>query len=427
MGPTVTLRILSVQHDRHGLVEVERTVDAARELAATIADLPGVEGVVPLATCNRVEIIVDAPGMPMTALTGGAAQVMDLPPAWDTYAGDDAVRHLFRVASGLESMVVGEREIAGQVRRALGDAQDAGLASQTLTVCVEESLRASRRVARETALAGAGRSVVSVALDLVDVADWSTTRALLVGTGAFAGAAVAALRARGVQSIAAHSASGRADDFAASHGLLPASDLATALAEADVVVACRGAGHPVITAALLPGRPITILDLALQRDVAPGVADLPGVTVVDLASVQQSVSPTYAGDTRHAEEIIDEGISEANAKLQARILDPAVVSLRDTVLELVADEVNRLPQGRTLTHDDAAHALRRLATRLLHVPSIRARQAAASGRTQEYLTAMSELYGIGTPDAELDENRCPATGYAVADLESEPRKGLEAG
>lgn len=423
MGGTVNLRILSVQHRHHGLVEVERVVDSAEEIAARLRAVPGVESVLPLTTCNRVEFIVDAPQETSEGLVETIAADLDLPPAWDRYDSDDALRHLFRVCAGLESMVVGEREIAGQVRRALGEAQDAGLASPTLSMIVDEALRASRRVARETTLADAGRSVVSVALDLFEPPEWSDVRVLLVGTGAFAGASVAALRARGAHQIRVHSASGRGDAFAGSHLLAVAEDLTEALREVDLVVACRGTGVPAITATHVePGAELTILDLSLHSDVAPSVAELAGVEVISLATLQRTLSPRWDPDTTLAQQIVEEGCDALRTRLQARALDPAVVSLREAVLALVNDEVERLPQGRALSQEDAAHALRRLATRLLHVPSSRAKLAAASGRTTEYLSAMAELYGIGGTDESLDEGECPATGMTVEDL-NDPRQG----
>lgn len=393
-------------------------MDSVNAVTATLRAVPGVRSVLPLSTCNRVEFIIDAPEWRSRGLSQALGSVLELPPDWDLYDDDDATRHLFRVCAGLESMVVGEREIAGQVRRALSEAQDSGLASPDLSVLVEEALKTSRRVARETTLADAGRSVVSVALDLVAPEDWSTLQVLLVGTGAFAGASVAALRARGVQRIVVHSASGRADDFAARHLLAVAQDLHGSLAAVDLVVTCRGTGLPAITVDDVPAdAELDVLDLSLVRDVEASVADLPGINVIDLRTLQEAISPHWAADTAHAEQIVIDGVAAAEARLHSRVLDPAIVSLRTSVLELVNDEVARLPQSRSLTVDDAAQALRRLATRLLHVPSSRAKLAAASGRTDAYLSAMAELYGIGGPDEALTDQHCPATGLTVADLD----------
>ncbi|MBB1484823.1 glutamyl-tRNA reductase [Tessaracoccus sp. MC1865] len=421
MRLTVTMRVFSIQHNRQGLSEVERIAADIEGMVDRLRDVPEVTGAVVLSTCNRVEIILDTngeatPGQLRAALNDHFAT----PPAWDLYLGEAALSHVFRVAAGLDSMVVGEREIAGQLRRALMDAQDLGYTSLPLNIAVEEALKTSRRVARETSLEGAGRSVVSAGLDLIDVADWPSARVLVVGTGSYAGAVVAAARTRGVTNLTVHSASGRGAHFAESHGIGHIESLPDALPSADVVVTCRGRGGHVVTPADVTG-PARFLDLSLNRDVHPAVATLPGVHVVDLATIQQSVGSGIAEDTRRAQSIVNEGLAEARTKLRARVVDPAVVGLREAVMGLVDDEVTRLP-NRLLSHDDAALALRRLATRLLHIPSTRAKLAAQRGRTDEYLNAMAELYGIGeTPgiDADaLETDSCPATSLSVTDLDS---------
>ena len=423
MAPTVSLRILSVQHDRHGLAEVERVAERLDAAAERLREIDGVAAVLPLGTCNRVELVVDAPSVSGDELARALA-VDGEGPDWLLYDDDQAQRHVFRVCAGLESLVVGEREIAGQVRRALGEVQDAGLSSGTLSLVVEEALRTSRRIGRETSLAAAGRSVVSVALDAVWGRVGDAPRVLLVGTGSFAGACVAAVRARGGNRIEVHSVSGRAADFAHRHGLAIAPDLRDALASADLVICCRGAGTATIGPGdLAPDATLSILDLALPRDVDPAVEELPGITLLDLAALQQSINPGWADDLVHAERLVDEGLAETRTRLHTKVLDPAVVGLREAILELVDDEVSRLPQGRPLEVADAAHALRRLATRLLHVPSSRARLAAASGRTTEYLSAMAELYGIGGEDFTESGARCPATGLGALSVGEDTGEG----
>ena len=414
----MTMRVFSIAHDRQGLSEVERTSANIAGVATALRSQPGVTGAMVLSTCNRVEVLLDTDGaVPNHCLRTALNEHFDAPPAWDLFLGDVALDHVFRVASGLDSMVVGEREIAGQLKRALIEAQSSGLTSFPLNIAVEEALKTSRRIARETALESAGRSVVSVGLELAGIDDWSAARVLIVGTGAYAGAVVAALRSRGVEHIDVHSASGRGAEFADSHAVGHVATLTPSLNEADLVVTCRGLGRHAVTAGGVDG-PGVFLDLSLQRDVAPEVGELPGVRVIDLSTIQAAVDPAYADDTQRAEALVNQGVAEALTKLRARIIDPAVVGLREAVMAVVEDEVGRLPR-RPLTHDDAALALRRLATRLLHVPSSKARTAAEEGRTGEYLHAMQELYGIG-PDVDPDEletQRCPVTHLKVCDLE----------
>ncbi len=390
----MTLRILSVQHDRHGLSEVQRISQHADTLSSSLQGTDGVAGVLTLATCNRVEFVIDAPEMSLDQLRESLASSLATQPEWSDYEGAEALTHLFRVASGLSSMVVGEREIAGQLRRALRQSTESGHSSGYLVTVVNAALRTARRVGSETTLQGSGRSVVSVGLAMTGISDWAQQRVLLVGTGRYAGAALTALRDRGVHHIVVNSASGRADEFAQRHGIAPA-DLSTALAEATLVVTCRGTSAPVIRQEHLASRRgVVLLDLSLQPDVDPSVARLPGITLVNLAAIQAATSPSLAADSAHAEQVVADSVTALTARLDARAVDPGVVALRESMLTMVDDEVARLPKGRALTADDCAQALRRLTTRLLHAPSTRARQAAAAGRSDQYLDALNELYGI---------------------------------
>lgn len=424
----MTFSVFSIQHDRHGLPEVERASIALVDAQAWLSSAPQVRGAVVLRTCNRVEVMFDS-DRPHNELRSLVNQHFDVPPMWQTFLGEKALVHLFRVASGLDSMVIGEREIAGQLKRALQDAKAGGHTSLLLTIVIEEALRTSRKVANHTGLEAAGRSVVSVGLDRLHIDDWESERVLLVGTGSYAGAVIAALRARGVRHITVHSSSGRGAEFAETHELSHAECFHGALAGATLVVTCRGHGGFAVTrqAVAALGRDLRLLDLSLIRDVDPAVAELPGVTLVDLSVVQDAVQPEWAADTASAELLVEAGVAEALTKLRSRVVDPAVVSLRETVMALVEDEVQRLP-SRDLTHDDATRALRRLATRLLHVPSSRARLAAEEGRTEAYLEAMAELYGIAVPHPRkpLEKCECPVTGLRVSDLAIHPQVHEEA-
>lgn len=453
MGSTVGLHLYSIHHAEHGIDAVERAARAVPGLGRRLVDDHAeVEGVVVLATCNRVEIYVDA-GVSVgldDVVVGALGGVLPR-----RKHATEVLWHLFEVGAGLDSMVVGEREIAGQLRRALQAAQSEHTATFLLTESIEQALRTSRRVTHLTGLAKTGRSVVGVGLDLLR-RDWAATTVVLAGTGAYAGAVVADLRGRGCGSITVHSARGRADRFAASHsGVRPAGGaLAEALSDADVLVTCRGTGVPVLTVeearalqAARGGRPLEIVDLALAHDVEPGLAELPGVRLLDLATIQRHVPDAAARAVAQAQEIVADGVDELVVRLRGRQLDPAVVALRDAVHDMVEDEVARLPVGRPVTGDEAAHALRRLAARLVHVPSVRARRAAEEGRTHEYLAALAEVYGPasgvrrpvlrnlelgGGPDEpvasasvvaadDLDDGSCPYTGYTLGDLGEPPR------
>lgn len=458
----MALHLISIHHAEHGLRAVESVTPAVPGLGRRVVDADAsVNGAVVLATCNRVEVYVDADEAThhvadiVRESLGISAGFVPMTLREDAAA----LQHLFDVGAGLDSMVVGEREIAGQLRRALRGAHEEGVTTGLLTETIEQALRTSRKVSHLTRLAATGRSVVSVGLDLLR-RDWASTRVLLIGTGAYAGAVVADLRERGLTDVAVHSSSGRAPAFVASHpGTRDAgADLLDAVASADVVVTCRGLGAPILTRADLAevmerrgGTEIALVDLAIARDIDPDAGALPGVLLLDLPTIQRHVPDASHREVGRARTLVDEGVRDMVGRLRGREMDPVVVALRDTVNEMVADEVARLPQGRPVTGDEAAHALRRLAARLVHVPSVRARKAANEGRVDAYLTALNELWGLEpqvrpvlrnleleptehlldtdeqaaiVPPDTLDCDTCPITGLRLSDL-GEPRR-LEA-
>lgn len=458
--PHVVIHLLSADHRTHGLDVVARLGATAAHLGPDLlATVPGVDGVVVLGTCNRLAVLLDVPA---TECPGASPSALDVPTAvtrflaaraglpvaeaaragtgtdtgtdplstghpltLQSWSGPDAVAELFSTASGLESMVVGEREIAGQLRRAMILAHHEGTLTGPLARLIEHASSTSRLVARSTGLSGTGRSVVAVGLDLAgrELPALDHASVLVVGTGAYAGATVTALRERGVTDVAVYSRSDRAQAFADGHGLRAVShaNLPHALAMADLVVTCRGLGSPVLTRELLapvarlrqptepalldrredpdspadpPERPLVVLDLALTRDVEESVACLPGVLLIDLPAVQRAVPEAEARQVADAAAIVAREAEEYCRLAGGRRMDPVISALRTHVDELVEHEVARLHvRDGMVEADDAARALRHLANRLLHHPSVAARQAGEAGRDEEYLAALPMLLG----------------------------------
>ncbi|WP_226920824.1 glutamyl-tRNA reductase [Georgenia subflava] len=448
--------MLSANHHDLDLADIERLSTGARDVGSqVVAEHPALRGAVVLATCNRFELYLDAGDDGSVLETAPAvaaahrvvARASGTDPAevarlMRTTAGEQAVAHLFEVTAGLDAMVVGEREITGQVRRALATARAEGLTSPLLEQTLQHAARTSRQVAVETDLARAGRSVVSVALDLagarlaalgcerddatrahesaadsVPPSSWAGRRTLLLGTGSYAGASLAALRRRGATDVVVWSASGRAEGFAAGHGIETAdADLAVALGRADLVVTCRGTGTPVLDVATVAAavadraEPLVIVDLALHHDVEPAVAELPGVLLVDLPTVRAHAPQTTADEVERARAIVADGVRALSGATAERQMDAAVVALRAKVSDALTAELDRLPAEGAVPADRAAQALRRLAARLLHEPTVRARSAGREGRTAEHLQALEVALGlhIPSPDSDLDPGAAPA-------------------
>ena len=412
----MTIHVLSADHRYTPLDDIARLSGAADLGPTLMRSLPHARGVMVLRTCNRVTIYVDAPASadPHTIkdaverelATASHAQREDvhLRHLW----GRDGLVDLFSTAAGLESMVIGEREIAGQMRRAARTAWEDGTLSCDLGRAAERASAASRRVATETGLAGAGRSVVAVGLDMAaaHLGPWEATRVLIVGTGAYAGATVSALNALRASDVSVYSTSGRAREFAEGRGIgwVDGADLPTALTRADLVVTCRGLGSPILTRdmAAASGRTV-VLDLALMRDTDNSVGSLPNVTLIDLPTIQASVPAADADALNHARAIIDEEVSSFERGLGARSMDPVVRHLRSRVFRIVEEEIDRLGDA-PLSTDDAARALRHLAARLIHNPTVLARRAGEESQQERYLEALGVVLGIDEATLACGDN-----------------------
>src|SRR5690606_4396668 len=267
--------------------------------------------------------------------------------------------HLFAVASGLESVVSGEGEIAGQVRRALTGAREQGTTSPALERLFQRASQAQRKVKNVTALQRAGRSLVRLALELADsrIADWSAERVLLVGTGAYAAVTLATLRERGATDISVYSPSGRAEQFAKKHGIRPVlePDYVRAAGESSLLITCTTATEPVLGPAHLGaaatgavagcpmGRPRgrLVIDLGMPRNVDPAVAGLEGVALLDLETIKlhaplEELQPTYA-----ARRVVREAADSFHIVGAPQSVPPAVVALLPPLFSLLDLETAR--------------------------------------------------------------------------------------
>ncbi len=374
--------------------------DASTTAANVIAADSSIRGAVVLATCNRFEAYLDVddtlladPSASADLVFAALARTVGedaaaLRRGAEFLRGDEAVRHLFAVSSGLESVVVGEDEISGQVQRALTAARAAGTASSALERAFQRAARTSRHVRRATELGAAGRSMVRLALDLAAsrVADWDAVPVLVVGTGRYAATTIAALRARGSRDIRVFSATGRADDFAVRYGVTAEHELRSAIAGAELVLTCTS--RYTVTAADIPDAARRlIVDLGLPRNVEPAVAHLPGVELLDLELLALHAPLAERGEG--AQQLVADAAAEFSAEAEAA---PAIVAFRRHVLAALDDELSRSRArgGGDVTEE----ALRHLAGVLVHTPSVRARRLAAEGRTDEFLAGLEALYGV---------------------------------
>jgi len=417
---------LSHRSAPHALLErAALSTERTGKLLADLAASPNVHEAAALATCNRIEVYagVEKFHAAVTEITELLAVHTGVEPAELTqhlYVHYDgrAVQHLFTVACGLDSMVVGEPQILGQIRTALAGAQDHGTAGRALNDAMQQALRVGKRAHSETGLDRAGQSVVSVALEAaykaLGVEGPSNLRALIIGAGSMAALAAASLNRAGVRHmVVANRTAERAEHLASQYGAVtaPIQEIVPALGEADLVVACTGAPGYVITGAMLNraahSHPVALVDLALPRDVDPAVRELAGVHVIDLERVAEDGSAQAAGAAQEIAAVRDLVLDEVEAYAAAQrgqAVAPTVAALRVMAADVVRAELERL-RGKTpgLTEKDRAEVeqtVRRVVDKLLHVPTVRVKQLAGAPGGSSYAEALRELFGLDPASVE---------------------------
>jgi glutamyl-tRNA reductase len=416
------------------LERLERNAPAIE--SALRSDDEVIAGAVVLATCNRFEAYLDVDESLLAAESAGfatitklIAQASDIPvdelrDSSELLRQHEVAEHLFAVSSGLESVVVGEGEIAGQVRRALQQARRSGTSSGDLERLFQGASRASRTVKNGTELSRAGRSIVRLALDLAEsrVTDWVQTRVLLVGTGTYAAATLAALRNRGVTDVRVFSRTGRAAAFALKHDIeaVAADGLAAAIAVCDLVVTCSIAPSVIVDhdlvrqADALPHavRRRLVVDLGLPRNVDPDVAHIDGTELLDLETISLHAPLEELNAATDARRLVGEAAAEFAARTSERDVQPAVVALRKHVYDILDAEIERARHRGDAEAIEAA--LRHLAGVLLHAPSVRARELAHDGDAESFIAGIGAVFGL-TPDEDATRLRAPAHDTAGID------------
>jgi glutamyl-tRNA reductase len=334
---------------------------------------------------------------------------------------DRAVAHLLAVACGLDSVVVGEGQILGQVRSAIKLAEEHGTVGRVLGELGRLALRAGKRARSETGIDRAGQSLVSVAIDLAaaqlgvpEAGGLAGRDVLIVGAGSMSALAATTASRNGAASIAVANRTRRhAEQLAAkvSGHAVGLADLGPALAAADVVLSCTGAAGHVITRDLVvaalaarpgpPARgPLVVLDLAMPRDVEPAVAGLPGVVVIGMDRLSQQETAAGADDVAAVRAICEAELAAYRSAVDAARVTPTVVALRAKAATVVDAELARLAgrlsadglSARAL--DEIAQTMRRVVDKLLHAPTVRVKELAGSPGGEDYATALRVLFDL---------------------------------
>ena len=407
------LRLLGVSHHSAPIELRERvafdrlrSAEVARELAE-----PGGEAVC-LSTCNRTELYLA--GEDEVAAEARAAAVLE-PAGAALYRLQDeaAALHLFRVAAGLDSMVPGEGEVLGQVRTAF----ETGAPGPFLDRLFRQALHAGRRARAQTAIGESPASVSSAAAALAEqvFGDLSGRAILLVGAGKVSDLAARNLLSRGARiSFVANRGADRADELARRLGAepLPLERVASELERADVVVASTSAPGFVLerdeVAGALRGRrgrPLLFVDLAVPRDVDPAIAELEGCYLYDIDDLEAVVAETLTGRRREAERaeaIVAEEAERFRAWQASLDVVPAIASLRARAEEIRTAELrkaeSRLERLSEAERSAVESITAQIVNKLLHLPTVRMKQAAAAADGVLYADAVRHLFGLGEDD-----------------------------
>jgi glutamyl-tRNA reductase len=417
----MNLLAVGLSHRTAPLAVLERAAVGTDDLPKLLDELLGREHVAEallLSTCNRVEVyaVVDS-------FHGGLADVSAVLARHGGWDVDDlaghlfvhhecsAVEHLFLVAAGMDSMVVGEAQILGQLRAAYATAGDLGTAGRVLHELVQRALRVGKRAHAETGIDAAGASVVSEALadGALALGGLRGRRALIVGAGSLAALTAAELRRSGVAEIVVANRTLETADRLA--GTVAAAGtparavgvdaIPAELTAADIVITCTGSLDTVLTTSMVSAlsRPLVICDLALPRDVEPAVRELPTVTLVDLEDLADRLRQAEAGTSvEAARALVAAEVRRYLAAQRSAEVTPTVTALRRRASEVADAELlrlgTRLPGLPADVRAELSRSVHRVVDTLLHTPTVRVKQLAEGPTGTSYAEALRELFAL---------------------------------
>jgi glutamyl-tRNA reductase len=418
----MSILVIGVNHRSGPLALLERVTiapDAIGKAVVGLADRDNVREVAVLSTCNRTEVYAVT-----EKFHGAFADIRDflcdighlapdeLHPYLFTQHDDNAVSHLFEVASGLDSAVIGESEILGQVRQAWEVAQSEGGARASLNLLFRHALGVGKRARTETGIGRGTASVSHAAVEMAvdQLAGLEGKRVLVVGAGTMGeGVAVALHRAGAGEILVANRSAERGSELADRVGgvAIGFDRLGEAIAVADLVLTCTGAGEPLLTVDFLANvrptsRPLLIVDIAVPRDVEAAVSELSNIRILDLDDLRDWADRGRSHRMVEAErvrEIIREEVERFAQEVTALQAAPLVTAMRDRAETVRAAELERFASRLAALDDaerDAVEALTRsIVAKLLHQPSLRLKQRAGTPQGERNAAAVVDLFDLG--------------------------------
>ena len=444
-----TLLALGVSHKTAPLPVRERLALPEGRAVSVLRELVGhadVHEAVAISTCNRTEVylVVSDPVEAESATLAILARQAGIRPtelfgAIYSLRDADAVRHLFQVASGLDSMIVGEAEVQGQVKRAYELALVEGVTGPVSNRLFRDALAAGKRVRTETSISRAHVSVSSVAVELARAAlgELDTRRVLVIGAGENGEMTARALHERGVETVfVANRRYDRAIGLAQRFGghAVRFEDLPRQLLEADIVVSATASPHQIVgrdemelVEGQREGRPLLMIDIAVPRDIEPTVREVRGVTLYDMDDLQREVARNMGSreaEAVRARKLVDQDVERFAAWLASLDVVPTIAALRERGEQVVGQVLRENePRWESLSESDRerlAVMARAIVNRMLHEPTLRLKGSVDDEASYLYVHALRELFGLETRAPTL-EGEQPAA--KVTSLERRRRSG----
>jgi glutamyl-tRNA reductase len=392
------------------LNELENSVeDIYEKLTNDLAVEAGINASVVLSTCNRFEIYLDSSKFhsAIEYVISQLSQVIkkeniELKNILKISYDNAVISHLFSVASGLKSMVIGESEISGQVKRALEAARNKRATNKQIESLFQYCSRVSKQVATETGIGTTGKNMISVALDIYKKNEPSVdgAKVLVIGTGSYAKVVVGDLQKNYKMKILNYSPSNRAKEFSSIFDIEPVTEaqLLEKISEVDLIISCSGSNVPIITKDLLlksKNSKLAIIDLSLNTDIADDVKELENIKIIDIEQINHHAPKEHIRELSAAGEIILFHVNKFQEIDETRKLDSVVGAMHNHINNLINQEVEnvRKKSGPEIAVE-VEKSLYRLAHSMLHTPSVKAKEVSKEGSEEDYRQAVKILFGI---------------------------------
>lgn len=417
----MSVLVVGISHNSAPVSLLERVAldgEGVQKLTTEAAACEHVTEATVIATCNRLEIYTEVERFHgsieqlsrlLVDRAGESTEAM-LPHLYVHY-DDGAISHLFQVAAGMDSMAVGEGQILGQTREALRRGQELGTVGPALNMLFQQALRVGKRTRAETGIDQVAPTLVTASLEETAkvVGPVEGKYVVVVGAGAMAGLATATVSRLGAGHVAVvNRSTARAERLASQYAghAVPLDDLTEQIGRADIVISCTGSSGTLIdrttVAAARAGgvtHPVAFIDLALPHDVAADVVEVEGVTRIGLAELAELLQGGITGrEVQEVRRILGEEVTAFLAARRQASVTPTVVALRSMATSVVDAEMTRLetrlPDLDPALLEEIRHAVRRVADKLLHEPTVRVKELANEQGAVSYAAALAELFAL---------------------------------